>query len=160
MSARNSLRGSWHFAGKCARAGSRLACAPPAPSSSAPGSLLSAGSRLRSPSPSRADSLPRPRALPSSLGRSSRRRAPAADLRARPPPSGSLPGGRGRLRGGATRGGRGREAGPETLGQSPATAQTERKRGGARGPPCPPRPRLPALCGQVAWEPRAEPAGR
>lgn len=148
--------------------GPRLACAPPAPSSSAPGSLLSAGSRLRSPSLSRADSLPRPRALPSSLGRSSRRRARAVGLRARPPPPGSLPGGRGvsgglkggATRGGATRGGRGREAGPGTLGQSPATAQTERKRGGARGPPRPPRPRLLAPCSRVAWEPRAEPAGR
>lgn len=71
--------------------------------------------------------------------------------------SGGLKGGA--TRGGATRGGRGREAGPGTLGQSPATAQTERKRGGARGPPRPPRPRLLAPCSRVAWEPRAEPAG-
>lgn len=88
--------------------GPRLACAPPAPSSSAPGSLLSAGSRLRSPSLSRADSLPRPRALPSSLGRSSRRRARAVGLCARPPPPGSLPGGRGGVGGTQGRGDEGR----------------------------------------------------
>lgn len=104
MSARNSLPGSWHFAGKVRAPGPRLACAPPAPSSRRAAACARPRPRYR------AVSLPRPRALPSSLGRCLRRQAPAQGLRARPPPPGSQRGWGGGVgpRGGATRGGRGR----------------------------------------------------
>lgn len=72
-----TLRGSWHFAGKCARSGSqaRLRRAAPLPPRPRPLPLRRQLPPLVPAPGSRLPALPLERALPSSLGRFSRPRA-------------------------------------------------------------------------------------
>lgn len=131
-----TLRGSWHFAGKCARSGSqaRLRRAAPLPPRPRPLPLRRQLPPLVPAPGSRSPALPLERALPSSLGRFSRPRAQSWVCGPPPqPPPANPPGSpRGGSVGGASRAGW-PGGGTRTRGQSLAAAQSERKEGGAAG---------------------------